>query len=148
MTSQFSKKQISLSIFVFILFLAVSIILSFWQEPLDYLRRIVGTSTFYGPAVYIFLLFLSVVLAPLAALPLIPVASAVFGPFLAGLYSVIGWALGALVAFQIARHFGRPILSKFISLENIKKFEKYIPEEAEFWSILLLRMIVPVDGLS
>jgi uncharacterized membrane protein YdjX (TVP38/TMEM64 family) len=88
-------------------------------------------------------LVLAVVLAPLAALPLIPIASALFGPLMASIYSVIGWTVGGVFAFLIARYAGRPLLSKFISFEDLARYERLVPQEMAFISLVLLRMVIP-----
>ncbi|PIT88921.1 MAG: hypothetical protein COU27_03090 [Candidatus Levybacteria bacterium CG10_big_fil_rev_8_21_14_0_10_36_7] len=148
MTNNFSKQQISVSVFIIIVLVLLLVLFTYWQEPIEYLKMVVGRHSFWGPIAYIVLALTSVVLAPFTIVPLIPVASAVFGPLEAAIYSVVGWGAGGIIAFLIARHVGRPILAKFISLESIKKFEDYIPKEVEFLYVFVLRMIIPVDGLS
>ena len=101
-----------------------------------------------GMLTYIFILVLATVIAPVSALPLLPLASNIWGWILAALLSIIGWTLGAVIAFTIARKYGVPLVKRFISLEKIAKFESKIPKENVFWSIVFLRMAVPVDILS
>ena len=102
----------------------------------------------YASFAYIIANIASIVIAPLTVLPLIPVASSIFGPSTSAILSIIGWTLGAMIAFLIARHAGRPILEKFASLDKIRKIEKYIPQDVHFFTILILRMLLPVDALS
>lgn len=97
--------------------------------------------------VYIFALVLSVVVAPIT-MPLFLIAGGIFGPLAASLFNIIGWSIGAVIAFLLARFLGRPVLSHFVSLRRINEYEKKIPEKLEFLSIVLLRMVVPVDLLS
>ncbi len=86
--------------------------------------------------------------APVSALPLLPIASNVFGWVVAGWLSVVGWLIGSAIAFILSRRYGRPLVEKVVSLDKIGKIEKMIPEENLFWSIVFLRMSVPVDILS
>lgn len=138
----------SFGVIILIFYISLFVVLVFWNTPIQYLQNLSQVSSFWSPLAYIVLAFLSVVVAPLSIVPFIPIASVFFGPFLAAVYSIIGWFAGSLVAFQIARHVGRPILKKFVSLDKIKEYEKHIPENMEFWWIVLLRFIIPVDLLS
>lgn len=81
-------------------------------------------------------------------LPLIPVASNLWGWQLAAILSVVGWTLGAWVSFTIARKYGLPLISRFISVKKLHAFEKKIPRNHIFLSIIILRIAVPVDLLS
>lgn len=105
-------------------------------------------NTAFGGWFFVLALVLAVVLAPVAAFPLIPLASALFGPFAAGVYSMVGWTLGGIIAFLIARHAGRPILRRFVSLDTFARYERLVPSEMTFAALVLLRMVIPVDVLS
>src|SRR3989338_7304569 len=113
-----------------------------------YLAGIIAANFFMGTLAYVVLMVIATVVAPLSFLPLIAVAAAIFGPFLTGILNVIGWWVGCLLAFYIARYAAKPILEKFIALDAIKKYENKIPKQNEFWAIVLLRALVPVDILS
>ncbi|HDK41846.1 MAG TPA: hypothetical protein ENG87_00590, partial [Candidatus Pacearchaeota archaeon] len=67
---------------------------------------------------------------------------------LTGLISIFAWSFGAWVAFVIGRKYGVQIIKKFISLKDIYRIEKKVPEESLFWTVVLLRLITPVDILS
>lgn len=88
------------------------------------------------------------VVAPVSTLPLIPIAVALWGPFVTGTLSVIAWSIGSVVAFFIARRFGKPIVAHFVNLEKISKYEKALGEKYLFWDLVFLRAAVPVDILS
>lgn len=132
--------EISIIVFLFILFsylvhTNLETISSWFDTP-------------FGMIAYISILIISIVVAPVSALPLLPVASQLWGWFLAGIFGVIGWTIGGLIAFEIARHYGVPLVKKFIPLEDLYALENKIPSENFFWSVVLLRMLVPVDVLS
>ena len=98
--------------------------------------------------VYILILALEVVVLPINSYPLIPIASNLFGWVSAGIYSLLGWTLGSFIAFFIAQRYGKPLLTKIVSLKNIEKFEKRIPQENVFLSVVLLRIFLPTDIVS
>ena len=54
----------------------------------------------------------------------------------------------ALIAFCLARKYGIPLIEKFVSMEKITQIENKVPEKNVFWSIVFLRMVLPVDVLS
>jgi uncharacterized membrane protein YdjX (TVP38/TMEM64 family) len=104
-------------------------------------------SFFLVSIVYVLLLVASVVIAPFS-MPLFFAAGGILGPQLAVVYNIIGWSIGAAIAFWLARMFGKPFLQRFALLKNIEKYEQKIPQNLEFFSVVLLRMVIPVDILS
>lgn len=112
------------------------------------LQTYVAEHRFGGTAVVAALMFVATVIAPVALVPLIPVIAQLLGPFLTAFASWVGWTLGSLVAFLIARYGGRPLLNRFISLDTLMRFEKRIPTDTHFALIVALRIAIPVDVLS
>jgi len=134
---------------VFVLLIVCLFIVSiFWKEPVIFLENMIADNSIASAAIFIFLMFITTVIAPLAMLPMVPMIAPFFGPFLTAIYTIVGWGFGAIVAFLLARHIGRPLLEKIVSLEEIEKYESRIPENMTFWGLVLLRMVVPVDILS
>jgi len=97
--------------------------------------------------VYVVLLIMSVVVAPFT-MPMFFISGGIFGPFIAAIYNIIGWSIGAVIAFLIARFFKKTFLKRFISFKKIAIYEKKIPQNSEFLGIIFLRMVLPVDVLS
>jgi uncharacterized membrane protein YdjX (TVP38/TMEM64 family) len=118
------------------------------DAPVIFFERVLGENKVLGAIAFVLIMFATTVVAPLTSLPLVPLISPVLGPFLTGVLSILGWSAGAVVAFLIARHAGRPLLSTFVSLEAIDRYERLIPREARFMTIFALRMVIPVDILS
>jgi uncharacterized membrane protein YdjX (TVP38/TMEM64 family) len=144
----FNKKILSTVLGVavlVILFISVSVFADKYQTEM---QALVKDDSALGMAAYVALTVLAVVLAPVSTLPLLPLASGMWGWFLAGILSIIGWTIGGQIAFLLARRFGKPFLRRIVSLEKLEKYEKRVPEENMFWTVLFLRMAVPVDVLS
>lgn len=131
-----------------LLIVVISGLSFFWEAPTLFVETLIGERPFWGAVAFVFLMFGATVVAPITVLPLVPLVSPVLGPFVTALLSLLGWTLGAVVAFLIARYAGRPILSRFVSLEAIDRYEKYIDPDARFWAIVMLRILIPVDVLS
>jgi len=113
----------------------------------DAIKSFIDQKPFWGVFLYIALNILDAVIAPGATLPLIPVAAQVWGPVPAAIVTTIGWTAGSLLAFLIARRWGYPLVKKLTSLDRVKQVKKYIPEDL-FWSIVLLRLVMPMDVMS
>lgn len=87
-----------------------------WIDPnrlIPFLQRL----GILGPAVYIALIAIAVVISPIPSLPLDAAAGAVYGPFLGTAYSVMGAEAGALISFFIARALGREAIVRFLRRE-------------------------------
>ena len=113
----------------------------------DGITRFINHHPFWGVFLYLILNVLDAVIAPGATLPLIPVAARAWGRVPAALVTTAGWTLGSLIAFLIARRWGYPIVKKLTSRERIRQMGKYIPNDL-FWSIVLLRLVMPMDVMS
>ncbi|MBI5401137.1 MAG: TVP38/TMEM64 family protein [Candidatus Yonathbacteria bacterium] len=97
---------------------------------------------------YIFVTIIAVVFAPISTLPFLPVVSHLWGWVWAGTLSVIGWTIGAQIAFILARRLGRPFVEKIFSFKKLRAFENRLTDRNIFLTVVFLRMIIPVDVLS
>jgi uncharacterized membrane protein YdjX (TVP38/TMEM64 family) len=86
--------------------------------------------------------------APVSFLPLIPLVVTLWGSFVAAVLSIVGWTIGAIIAFFLARRFGRPLISKIVNLDRIDEIGSAIPEKQLFLTVVFFRIIFPVDILS
>lgn len=143
--AKISGKEIFSLLAVVCLFISAS----FFAERYGYfLKEAAFFQGFAGIFLYITITVIAVVVAPVSTFPLLPLSVSIWGSFSAALFSIIGWSIGAAIAFGLARRFGRPLIEKIVSLEKIQRIEKLIPERNIFVSVLLLRMALPVDVLS
>ncbi|MBP9669507.1 MAG: TVP38/TMEM64 family protein [Candidatus Pacebacteria bacterium] len=102
----------------------------------------------WGPALYVLLAALSVILAPLNTLFLLPVAGMLWGPFVAAMLSIGGWTLGSVGAYAIAQRYGKPLVGRFVDLGKVERVAESIPTQHVFWWVVAMRMVVSVDVLS
>jgi len=119
----------------------------FVRTNIDFLKDLIGNNI-YGILAYFIIIIIAIVIAPIGMVPLIPVASNIYGWFLAGVITIIGWTIGAIIVFFLCRVYGVNLIKRFISLKEINKFESKIPKENLFIDLILLRMIIPIDILS
>jgi uncharacterized membrane protein YdjX (TVP38/TMEM64 family) len=94
------------------------------------------------------LMCIATVVAPLTVLPMVPMVAPILGPFTTGLASYIGWSVGSILSFWIARKYGQSITARFADSEAVKRVSVYIQPDTGFLLIVALRMTVPADVLS
>jgi len=133
-----------LILIIIVLFFLVSFLIQNWIIDISILEENIVISMI----VFVLIATVEAVIAPLSIFPLVPLASSLFGWFLTAVLSIIGWTLGAFIAFKISRVYGKPLVKKIVSLQKIEDFEKKLPEEHLFATIVLLRMFIVVDFLS
>lgn len=133
---------------LFILFVILAVIVGLNPAIIDGLTQRVNDNSIGSASVFVLLLIVATVFAPITILPVIPAASLIFGAFETSLLSILGWTLGAMAAFLLARFLGKAVLQSLVSLKAIERLEDKIGRRTEFWYFVFLRMIVPVDILS
>ena len=141
------KKKIN-SITALILIGFIFIIFSYLLKSNFYL---VENYINYGPKgmiTYVMLTITAVVIAPVSTIPLVLLASETWGWLIAATLSLIGWTIGSAIAFLLARKYGFKIIKRLMSMEKIQKVEERIQNASVFWSIVLLRIIMPISLLS
>lgn len=114
----------------------------------DALTALISGVGDFGILSYVALSAIATVVAPLSSVPLIPIASQMWGPIPTALASIVGWFVGAVICFALSRAFGMPFVKKAVSPERLLTIEKKLIGKNLFWTIVLLRMIIPVDILS
>ncbi len=140
------KKKLSFTaiiLFIFTLFILSSI---FAEDIVNFFKNIVGEG-FLGMIVFIIVIVFEIIFVPLNPVPFIPLATNLWGWKISGTLILIGWTMGSLLAFLIARK-SRTYLEKKVSFDKIRKIEKVIPERNVFLGIILLRICAPFDLIS
>jgi uncharacterized membrane protein YdjX (TVP38/TMEM64 family) len=137
------KEYLWLALVGGVLIAALLVVRAYSEE----LSRFIDQHPFWGVFLYILLNIVDAVIAPGATLPLVPVAANAWGHIPAALITTAGWTAGALVAFFIAREWGAPLVKKITSLDRLKQMRKHMPQDL-FWSIVLMRLAMPMDVVS
>ncbi len=141
----FSGLEILGAIVIGLLFLASAYLTDVYRDDIF---AFIGSCEHFGVIAYIGSAILATVRAPVSATPLIPVASQLWGPVLSALYSIIGWMLGAMIAFWLARTYGYHYVRRFVKIQKLQRYLSYIPEKNLFWTVVFMRIVLPVDVLS
>lgn len=97
---------------------------------------------------FIVLQFLQVVILPIPSTVTVVAGSALFGPFLGSVYSLIGIMLGSLVAFLIGRYAGYRVAAWLVGKETLDKWLKKIKgKDKLLLSAMFLLPVFPDDAL-
>jgi uncharacterized membrane protein YdjX (TVP38/TMEM64 family) len=91
------------------------------------------------PLIFIGIIVLEVVIAPIPPLALYVVAGLLFGGFFGGVLVLIGNLIGALIDFKIARKFGKKVIDKKVDKKIKKKFDRFF-EKRGVLAIFILRV--------
>ena len=89
--------------------------------------------------IFILLIMVEVVVAPIPALVLYVAGGIMFGPLLGGFYSIVGNVLGAALAFIMARYWARGYFEKKVSTKMRNRFDKFSLKHGPL-AIFLLRV--------
>ncbi len=141
-------RQIALGFFILSIFALGWYFLSMVDLPFaDWLKNLREESA-KGLVVYFLLTVTAVIAAPLATMPLTPLAANFWGWQSVLIASVVAWQIGAIVNFLLAKKFGYQILQKFTDSKKVDRLIARFPRSEQFFTIFLLRMVIPVDILS
>ncbi|MFZ2303501.1 MAG: VTT domain-containing protein [Minisyncoccia bacterium] len=130
---------------ILVLFIGVSFYSQLYGNKI---LNFVGTESGNSKALYVFITIFSVIAAPISTLPLVPLASHLWGFATAGILSIVGWVIGAQIVFFLTRQFGKPLVERIFHFKKLRAFENYFTEKNLFWTVVFLRIIIPVDILS
>ena len=138
---------------ILLLFALVILLLLAWLnrdilfEP-ALLKDFISSAGILGPFIYIGVIVLEVVIAPLPGIVFPLISGFLFGFWHGVLYSYIGNVLGSSLAFFLARSFGQPLVSRLMKKEKLvhanailEKYQKHL-----FWLYAL--PIFPIDVIS
>ncbi len=147
------ERRTALQVLVLIAaFFALLAILSYPLLPLFKdavrLRAIVQGFGFFGPAFFILLQVLQVLIAPVPGQAAGFVSGYIFGVFPGTVYTMIGTTIGSYIAFILARKFGRPFVEKAISKSLLKKFD-YVSKSKGVFALFLIFLLpaLPDDAI-
>lgn len=131
---------------IVITFIAFSYLI---QANSEYVDSLIGQTKIRDFAiVFVLIVVIGTVFVPLTFIPLIPLAIFSYGWIPTAIFILIGEFTGAIISFGVSRKYGLPLVSKIVSLEQIDRYEKSLPEGNLFWAIVFIRVALPLDVLS
>lgn len=91
---------------------------------------------------------IAVLLPVLTNLPLVPFAALAWGPWWTAALLLLGWVLGAVASFALARSASAFVAGRFPSVRRHADIDRLIDPRHRLLSLVMLRMTFPVDVLS
>lgn len=89
--------------------------------------------------IYILLIVIGIIFAPIHPFIFYVVGAIVFGPFLSWALIMIGVSIGSSIAFKLSKKYGRSFIEKHVKEEYLSKFDK-LSEKYGSISIFILRV--------
>lgn len=103
----------------------------------DYLSQ----AGLWAPIIFVLLMAVQVVVAPLPGLIVGLVGGYIFGPLQGFILNLIGYMLGAMIAFSLARCFGWPLVHRFLGQRYDSLFQRIGKKRGVL--ILALAFLIP-----
>lgn len=132
-----NKKKISLNGYIngkdangiFRAFVVFAVLMFLMGFSLNYVglegaQEFVKSTGVWAPIAFVFICFLSTVVAPLSGSALYATAGALFGWQLGFVYSLIALSLGCSFNFWLSRRYGRKLIVKLVHPDKIEKIDK------------------------
>lgn len=140
--------KIMLSVFGFVIFCLVLLfilqMIGFFQivKDAESLQAYIAKAGAWMPLLYILLQYLQVVLLPIPGTLSTVVGVALFGPFRATLYSLLGIILGSFTAFFIGRKFGYKAAIWLVGEDTLLRWQKKLKGKDNL--VLTLMFLLPM----
>ncbi|WP_257447432.1 TVP38/TMEM64 family protein [Archangium lipolyticum] len=115
------------------------------RQLLDEAAPIISRHPFWGAVLFILLSALSAMLAFFSSALLLPVALHVWGKTACALLLWMGWMLGGITAYGIARFWGRPVIRRLTSSSLLNRYEDRLSRHTPFGLVLLFQLSVPSE---
>ena len=101
-----------------------------------------------APIAFILLQAAQVVVAPINHYVVGVIGGFLYGPFLGAFLNWLGRVIGHVLAFSIARYFGRSLIEKYVSKKTIEVYDKHVSDKSYILFLMYFLPIFPDDELS
>ena len=128
-----------LIIWILYSYLSQGIFYSLVHNDIESLIIYVNSFGFFSAIIFVLLVILEVVLAPIPPLVLYIIGGALFGSFFGGILTLTGNLVGSLIDFRLARRLGRDFVEKRTNPKIRKKFDKFSEKHGGL-TLFLLRL--------
>jgi uncharacterized membrane protein YdjX (TVP38/TMEM64 family) len=134
-------KYIAVIIMVLYLLFLIAAYALFYAQGESGLRERIRSYENLAPVVYILLLTTAMMTAFTGSAPVVMLGAAIFGKYLAFLYSMIGAGLAVNAAYIIGRLLGKDIVRLVFDQEKVRRIETKISRGISIWVLVLLRAV-------
>jgi uncharacterized membrane protein YdjX (TVP38/TMEM64 family) len=108
----------------------------------DTLRETIAKAGPLAPLLYILIKAATYVFAPLSSGPIQLSSGVLFDLWPATFYTLIGEVLGGSIGFLIARHFGRPVVRRFVGEEGLSRVDNFVEQVGGWRTLVYARLFL------
>ncbi len=112
---------------------------------LEVMGPVISRHPFWGAWLFLVLSALSAMLAFFSSAVLVPVAIHTWGKAVCVFLLWLGWMLGGVGAYSLARYGGRPVVRRFSSVGVLARYEERISRDTPWGLVLLFQLAVPSE---
>lgn len=109
---------------------------------LDSIRSAIDSAGPFAPLLYIGIKAVTYVFAPLTSGPIQLGSGILFGLWEGVFYTLIGEVIGGMVAFLIARRWGRAAVRRFVGEDGLKRVDSFYHHVGEWRSLVYARLFL------
>ncbi len=121
-----------------------SLLHSVFHFSIHDMRRLVHSLGPFGAPGVSLMIAVIIVFVPIPTIPIEVVAGVAYGIVAGTLLVLIGHLVGALIAFLIARRFGRPLLRRWLGDAAVSKLDPFAAQSG-FWYVFFMRLLPLFD---
>ncbi|HBH71420.1 MAG: putative membrane protein [Parcubacteria group bacterium GW2011_GWC1_42_11] len=136
---------LSLAVIIALLFWYSSVLQNSFYVIADLLKELAIQNKLLAIFVFILTSALAALVSPLTNIPLVPIATLIWGPIPTIIYLLFGWFIGDIIAYIIGRYLGYKAVSYFVSTEKLDDWSSMVKKRATFSTALLLRIALPAE---
>ena len=122
------------------LFIAAEIVASSHES---FIISITGQHDILGKVFFVLMAAVAVIVPLWSNMFLLPIGAVAWGPFTASLLCILGWWMGSVVSFFLARTYRDFLLARYTSLVAHKFVDSLLSHRHKLLSLIFLRMTLP-----
>ncbi|MCK5085070.1 MAG: VTT domain-containing protein [Candidatus Pacebacteria bacterium] len=135
-----------------LIFITIIIVITFYSSQffanVENIRNLLAKTGVLAPLVFVMVQIVQVVIAPISHYMIQIAGGVVFGFWLGGALNYVGSAIGSIIAFLLARKYGKPLVSKIVNKRIMDKYESAIQKMGPFGLFLIYFLpIFPDDEI-
>jgi len=134
-----------IAIIIAFLFWYSSVLQSAFYVIASYLNALAVENELLAILVFVLTSALAALISPLTNIPLVPIATLIWGPVPTIIFLLTGWLIGDIIAYIIGRYFGYKAVSYFVSKEKLDDWSNMVKKRTTFTTALLLRIALPAE---
>ena len=106
---------------------------------------LIARHSILGPVIFVLLAALSAMLTFFSSAVLVAPAVLAWGAARAIVLLWLGWMLGGIAAYSVARLMGRPLVRSLVSKKGFEHYARKLTRETPFTAVLLVQLSLPSE---